>query len=49
MDRVTVGAIINTERHAVEGVMALVDGGEVWNIEEGNTPLCHPISDGGGG
>ena len=28
--------------------MALVDGGEVWNIEEGNTPLRHSISDGGG-
>jgi hypothetical protein len=42
------GAITNTERHAVESVTSLVDGGEVWNIEEGNTPLCHPISNGGG-
>ena len=28
--------------------MALVGGGEVWKIEEGNTPLRHSISDGGG-
>ena len=42
------GAVTNIERHAVQGVMAFVDGGEVWNIEEGNTPLRHSISNGGG-
>ena len=42
------GAVTDIERHPVEGVMALVNGGEIWNIEECNTPLCHSISDGRG-
>ena len=42
------GTVTDIERHPVEGVMALVNGGETWNIEECNTSLCHSISDGGG-
>jgi hypothetical protein len=41
------GPIADIERHAVKRVMALTDGREVWNIEEGDTASAHAIADGG--
>ena len=41
------GPVADIERHTVKRVMALTDGCEVWNVEEGDTARGHPVADGG--
>ena len=41
------GSIADIERHAAQRLMALTDGSEVRNVEEGDTAGGHAVSDGG--
>src|SRR6476659_7551708 len=41
------GSIADIERHAAQRLMALTDGSEVRNVEEGDTTGGHAVADGG--